>query len=174
MLPDQGGRFYDTLIVPVSVMPVGQPEKENLQYAVLDDHSNVSFVSQTFSKRFNLEGPSTELLLTTMQEQKARVKISKISGLDVLDYRRECVVKMPVAFSRGDVSVNRSQIPKLVVAREWEHLNSVANRLASYHPDAGISILSGNNCPKAIRRREIVCSENRTWLVCDRKSLQVK
>ena len=68
MLPDQGGRFDHTLIVPVSVTPVGQPEKEIVQYAVLDDHSNVSFVSQTLSKRFNLEGPSTELLLTTMQE----------------------------------------------------------------------------------------------------------
>ena len=68
MLPDQGGRFDHTLIVPVSVRPVGQPEKEIVQYAVLDDHSNVSFVSQTLSKRFNLEGPSTELLLTTMQE----------------------------------------------------------------------------------------------------------
>ena len=45
MLPDQGGRFDHTLIVPVSVRPVGQPEKEILQYAVLDDHSNASFVS---------------------------------------------------------------------------------------------------------------------------------
>ena len=45
MLPDQGGGFDHTLIVPVWVRPVGQPEKEILQYAVLDDHSNVSFVS---------------------------------------------------------------------------------------------------------------------------------
>ena len=84
MLPDQSGRFYHTLVVPVSVRPVSQSEKEILQYAVLEDHSNVSSVSQTLSKRFNLEGPSTELLLTTMQEQNARMKISKISGLEVL------------------------------------------------------------------------------------------
>ena len=102
------------------------------------------------------------------------MKTSKISGLEVLDYRRECVVKMPVTFSRGDVSANRSQIPKLEVAREWEHLNSVDDRLAPYHPDAEISILNGNNCPRAIRPREIVCSENPSWLVSDRKSLQVK
>ena len=89
MLPDQGGRFYHTLILPVSIRPVGQSEKEILQYAVLDDHSNVSFVSQTLSKRFNLEGPSTELLLTAMQEQNARVKISKLPGLEVLDYRSQ-------------------------------------------------------------------------------------
>ncbi|XP_068748845.1 uncharacterized protein [Montipora capricornis] len=100
MLPDQGGGFDHTLIILVWVRPVGQPEKEILQYAVLDDHSNVSFVSQTLCERFHLEGPSTELLLTTMQEQNARLKTSKISGLEVLNYRRECVVKMPLAFSR--------------------------------------------------------------------------
>ena len=35
------------MIVPVWVRPVGEAEKEVLQYAVLDDHSNVSFVSET-------------------------------------------------------------------------------------------------------------------------------
>ncbi|XP_068707887.1 uncharacterized protein [Montipora foliosa] len=74
MLPDQGSGFDHTLIVPVWVRPVGQPEKEILQYAVLDDHSNVSFVSQTLCERFHLDGPSTELLLTTMQEQNARAE----------------------------------------------------------------------------------------------------
>ena len=113
-------------------------------------------MSQTLCERFNLEGPSTELLLTTMQEQNARVKTSHISGLEVLDYRRECVVKMPVAFSREVVSANRSEIPKPEVAIEWEHLKNVADRLTPYHPDAEISISIGNNCPKAIRQRQIV------------------
>ena len=35
------------MIVTVWVRPVGESEKEILQYAVLDDHSNVSFVSET-------------------------------------------------------------------------------------------------------------------------------
>ena len=60
------------------------------------------------------------------------------------------------AFSREVVSANRSEIPKPEVAIEWEHLNSVANRLTPYHPDAEFSISIGNNCPKAIRPREIV------------------
>ena len=54
------------------------------------------------------------------------------------------------------ISANRPQIPKPEIAREWEHVKSVADRLTPYHPDAEISILIGNNCPKAIRPREIV------------------
>lgn len=159
-LPDQSGGFDHTMIVPVWVRPVGEPEREILQYALLDDHSNVSFVSQTLCERFNLQGPATELLLTTMQQQNARVKTRKISGLEVLDYHRECVVKMPVAFTRELVSANRSQIPKPEVAREWQHLKPIAEKLTPYHPDAEISILIGNNCPKAIRPREIVAGED--------------
>ena len=114
-------------------------------------------MSQTLCEQLHLEGPSTKLLLTTMQEQNVKVKTSNISGLEVLDYRRVCVVKMPVASSREVVSANRSQIPKPEVAREREHLKSIADRITPYHPDAEISILIGNNCPKAIQPREIQC-----------------
>ena len=83
LIPEQSGGFYRTMIVPVWVRPVGEAEKEVLQYVVLDDHSNVSFVCETLYERFNLQGPSTELLLTTMQQQNARVKTKKISRLEI-------------------------------------------------------------------------------------------
>ena len=92
LLADESGGFDHTMIVPVRARPVGEPEREILQYAVLDDHSNVSFVSETLCERFNLQGTATELLLTTMQQQNAHVETRKISGLEVLDYHRECVV----------------------------------------------------------------------------------
>ena len=69
-------------------------------------------------------------------------------------------MKMPVAFTRELVSANRSQIPKPEVAREWQHLKPIADKLTPYHPDAEISILIGNNCPRAIRPREIVAGED--------------
>ena len=92
--------------VPLWVRPVGEPEREILQYAVLDDHSNVSFVSETLCERFNLQGPATELSLTIMQQQNAHVETRKISGLEVLEYHRECVAKMPAALTRELVSAN--------------------------------------------------------------------
>ena len=111
-------------------------------------------------ERFNLQSPSTELLLTPMQQQTVRVKTKKISGLEILDYHRECVVKMPVAFTRELVSANPSQISKPAVAREWQHLNPIADKLTSYQPDAEISILIGNDCPRAIRPEEIFAGED--------------
>ena len=72
----------------------------------------------------------------------------------------ECVVKMPAAFTRELVIANRSQIPKAEVAREWQHLKPIADNCTPYHPDAEISILIGNNCPRAIQRREIITGED--------------
>ena len=57
LLPDQGSGFDHTMILPVWVRPVGEPDKEILQYAVLDDHSDVSFVSQTLYERLNSTRP---------------------------------------------------------------------------------------------------------------------
>ena len=90
-----------------------------------------------------------------MQEQNVHIQTRKIAGVEVLDYHKECVVKMPVTFTRELVSTNQSQIPKPEVAREWQHLMQTA-KLTPYHPDAEISMLIGNNCPRAIQPREII------------------
>ena len=46
------------------------------------------------------------------------------------------------------------------MATEWQHLKPIADKLTPYHPDAEISTLIGNNCPRAIRPREIVADED--------------
>ena len=56
LIADQSGGFDHTMIVPVWVKPVRETENEFLQYAVLEDLLNVSFVSETLCERFNLQG----------------------------------------------------------------------------------------------------------------------
>ena len=153
---DQSGGVDNTMIVPVWVRPEGQPDKETLQYAVLDDHSNVTFVSENLCKKLELPGTSTELYLSTMQQQNVRIQSKKVMGIEVLDYSREHVIKLPAAFTREVVSANRSQIPKPEVSRQWEHLKCIADKIVPYHPEAEISLLIGNNCPRVIRPREVV------------------
>ena len=70
-----------------------------------------------------------------MQQQNARVKTKMISGLEILDCHRECVVKMPAAFTRELLSGSRSQISKPEVAGERQHLKPIADKLTPYHPD---------------------------------------
>ena len=156
MIPEQDGGPDHAMIVPVLVRQAGKPSKEILQYAVLDDQSNVSFVSQRLCELLDLEGPPTDLLLTTMQERNVHVSSNRICGLEVLDLCREHAVKLPMLFKRDVIPASRSQIPKAEVALEWEHLRPIADKLMPYDPDVEISLLIGSNCPSIVRPREVL------------------
>ena len=73
-----------SMIVPVWVRPKNKPSIEVLQYAVLDDQSNVGFISQKLCDKLQVKGPSTQLLLSTVQEQNVLIDSNRICGIEVL------------------------------------------------------------------------------------------
>ncbi|XP_063959911.1 uncharacterized protein LOC135155123 [Lytechinus pictus] len=153
-LPDQDGKDH-CMIVPVWVRQADDPSREFLEYAILDDQSNVGFVSSGLCDRMGVKGPETDLLLTTMHES-ARISCQKISGLEVLDFQKSTVVQLPSCYTRQEVPAKRSQIPKVEVLRKWRHLAPIADELMPYNPSIKVSLLIGNNCPRAIRPREVL------------------
>ena len=146
---------YNSMIVPVWVRPEGDPSREILQYAVLDDQSNVSFVSRSLCNSLGLQGTPTTLCLTTMQGADVPENTNRVSGVEVLDYHKEHVVKLSALYAWKEISADPSQIPKPEVALEWEHLVRIAEDIIPYQPGVEISLLLGSNCPQAIRPREI-------------------
>ena len=159
-IPEQEKGSDHAMIVPVWVRHMSKPSQEVLQYAVLDDQSNVSFVSQSLCEQLDLQGSPTDLLLTTVQERNVHTPSSRICGLEVLDFNREHTVKLPMLFTRDSIPASRSQIPKTSVAQEWEHLRPIADKLMPYEPDVEISLLIGNNCPSIVRPREVVVGKD--------------
>ncbi|KAL9970518.1 hypothetical protein ACROYT_G022905 [Oculina patagonica] len=156
----QGKGSDHAMIVPVWVRHISKPNQEVLHYAVLDDQSNVSFVSQSLCEKLNLQGSPTDLLLTTVQERNVHTPSSRICGLEVLDLKREHSVKLPMLFTRDAIPASRSQILKASVAQEWEHLRPIADKLMPYDPNVEISLLIGNNCPSIVRPREVVVGKD--------------
>ncbi|XP_022089375.1 uncharacterized protein LOC110978578 [Acanthaster planci] len=104
----------------------------------------------------NLQGPQTELLLSTMQEQNVRISSSRIAGLEVLDVSREHTVQLQVCFERDSIPAKKSQIPKPAVVHQWPHLQCLADKLMPYDTTLQISLLIGSNCPRVYRPREII------------------
>lgn len=60
-IPEQEGGSDHAMIVPVWVRQVDETSKEVMQYAVLDDQSNVRFVSQSLYEKLNLPSLSYTL-----------------------------------------------------------------------------------------------------------------
>ncbi|XP_041484991.1 uncharacterized protein LOC121431537 isoform X2 [Lytechinus variegatus] len=154
LMPDQDGRDH-SMIVPVWVRHVDRPSEETLEYAILDDQSNVSFVSKRLCKKLDVKGEKTNLLLTTVH-QTGKIESERIKGLEVLDFNKENVIQLPITFSRDSVPASRSQIPKPEVVKQWDHLNSIASKMMPYRKDVEVSLLIGNDCTRAVRPREII------------------
>ena len=82
-IPEQEGGSDRAMIVPVWVRQVDQTSKEVLQYAMLDDQSNVNFVSQNLCEKLSSQGPPTDLPLTKVQERNVHVPSNRICGVEV-------------------------------------------------------------------------------------------
>ena len=94
-----------------------------------------------------------------MDQKLSLIESKRIHSLEVLDYKKGNVVKLPMAFYREEIPANRSQIPKPEAVRQWHHLTPVADELMPYNPDTEISLLIGKNCPRVVRPREIMTGE---------------
>jgi len=91
-----------------------------------------------------------------VQERNVHVPSNCICGVEVLDFRREHAVRLPMMFKRDIIPASRSRIPKAGVSPKWEHLRPIADELMLYNPSVEISLLIGNNCPSIVRPREVL------------------
>ena len=140
----------NSMVVPVWVRSINNPPNEVLRYAILDDQSNVSFISHGLCNRLHLKGHPTKLSLTTVQESDVVVDSSKINDIEILDYNKEHVIKLPTLYTREKMPVSSSQIAKPKVIQKFMHLREVADQLIPYQANTEVSLLIGSNCPRAL------------------------
>jgi hypothetical protein len=145
-----------SMIVPVWIHHNDNPETEKLVYALLDDQSDTTFITQETLKCLNVDGPETLLSLSTMHADKEVISSHKIKGLTVCDYNHHVSIPLPTAFSCTTIPAKRTQIPCPEMTRQWSHLAKIENKLMPYQHDIEVGLLIGSNCSRAIMPREII------------------
>ena len=149
-----------SMIVPVWVYHSDDPENKNLTYALLDDQSDTTFVTQKTLNSLNVSGPETTLSLSTMHADRQAIESTKIKGLVVCDYNYNMSIPLPVSFSCAVIPAKRTQIPCPEMVTQWPHLTLIATSLAPYRHDIEVGLLIGSNCSRAIMLREIVAGRD--------------
>ena len=76
----------NSMIVPVWLSHASNPGSERLVYALLDDQSDTTFITETVLNHLGVSGPQTNLLLSTMHATDELIKRRKIGGLIVQDF----------------------------------------------------------------------------------------
>ena len=98
-------------IDPVWLSHEENSQKENLDYAILDNQSDKSFILEIkTTEDMNLPSSDVPLLLSTMPAENQLIQNSKINGLSVRGIDNIKKIKLPSLFTRDIMPASRSRI----------------------------------------------------------------
>ncbi len=143
-------------IIPVWVSHKGDPTNKEKVYALLDNASGRTFMREDLAQRLNVEGSSTNLILTTMHGSE-NVLTKVIDGLIVTNLRDEDVtVELPRTYTRKVIPADHSELPLPDEVKKIPHLRKVSEEMPPFMEDVDVGLLIGLNCPRVLRPREII------------------
>ena len=146
-------------ILPVYLFHKSDPVKKIKVYALLDNASGGTFVSEESMKALGIEGSDTDLILTTIHGMRS-VTTKAIEGLVVANIKeKDVMLDLPRTFTRRVIPADRNEIPRPDVICKMPHLEKISTEIPPYMADIKVGLLIGLNCPGALRPREIVYGE---------------
>ena len=158
-------------IVPVVLYHKNNPSKKIKTYALLDDASDTTFVTDKVKSELGVEGIDTSLNLSTMHGRKV-IPVTQIDRLIVERPDRCAQVDLPKAYARDVIPSRKDQIPTPAVADKWQHLKKIRDKIPPLDVNLDVGILLGSNCLKAIKSKELIAGRSedpyavRTLLGC--------
>ena len=125
---DAGGTM-SSMILPVWVSTLEDPSKEALCYALLDTMPDSTWITDSVASSIKAVGQTVNLSLTTMTTKDKIVTCQKFSNLSIRGYTSKQVIKLPQAYSRDAIPLDRSHIPTSAVAKNFKHLLQIAEEI---------------------------------------------
>ena len=150
---DEAGK--SSMIVPVWVSHVEQPEREIMVYALLDTQSDTTFILEDTCDSLCVKGHSTKLWLSTMLAEDQLIESRRVEGLVVRGHDSSLKVPLPATYTRNIVPANRAHIPTPEMTQNWPHLRNIGKKLMPLN-DCKVALLIGYNCSKALVPREVI------------------
>lgn len=154
-LKNSGKGSKCSMIVPVFVSHCDDPNNERLVYALLDTQSDTTFILEETCSALGVKGTEVKLSLSTMYATDKVVTSSKVKGLTVRGLNNGPKISLPDTYTRNIMPANHEHIPTAEMARQWPHLEPIAEYLEPLR-SCEIGLLIGYNCPKALVPREVI------------------
>ena len=149
-------------ILPVHLFHKSDPAKKVKVYALLDNASGGTFVSEKSMKALGIEGNDTDLILTTIHGTSS-VTTKAIEGLVVANIKEEDVIlDLPRTLTRHVIPADRNEIPRPDVICKMSHLKKISAEIPPYMADIEVGLLIGLNCSSTKRN----CLRQRFRPVC--------
>lgn len=142
-------------IQPVWVHHISDPENKILVYAIIDEQSDGCFIKETTLDKLKANGPKVQVQLYTVLKSE-RITCKKIDGLVVKGYFENEEIVLPHAYTRSSIPADVNHIPRPETAKNWPHLEKIADQLMPFRDDVEVGLLIGTNCMKAVKPIDII------------------
>ena len=141
------------VIILQTILPVlitdKNTDKTVKTYAFYDNGSAGCFLTESLRERLAVPGTKTTLQLGTMHGHSL-VESTVVEDLVITDLNGKCPIKLPRAYTRDEIPVDRDQIPTPEIVRCLDHLEEIANEIPAYDSSVDIGLLIGSSCPAAL------------------------
>ena len=135
------------------------PGKEVKVYALLDDASDTTFVTNQVKEEFGVPGVETNLSLSTMHGRRV-ISVSRIDGLIVERPDRRAKIDLPRDYTRDKIPSRRNQIPTPAIAERWSHLQRITEKIPELEKKIEIGLLIDCYYPKATKPKEKITGKS--------------
>ncbi|XP_041480432.1 uncharacterized protein LOC121427921 [Lytechinus variegatus] len=147
-----------SMVLPVYLSSLDDPQKEILVYALLDTMSDTTFITDSIGNDLQVSSETAMLSLTTMTDSKT-IPCRKFKNLVVRGFKSAVKIPLPAAYSRDSIPLDEAHIPTEETANKWTHLNNISNQLAPKQ-DCPIGLLIGYNCARALAPKNCILGKN--------------
>lgn len=143
------------MIVPVWVSTKQNPSCQKLVYALLDSQSDSTFIDKGVCDALQATTFPVQLKLTTILEKDTVLQSERVSGLQVRAYNSGNYIDLPPTYTKNCIPVNRSHIPTCEVAKNWNHLTAIVDKIPPLQ-DCDVALLIGYNFSRSMAPREVI------------------
>ena len=164
VLAVQQRRGNATCIVPVRLRHEGWENKEIEVYALLDECSDGTFISESILHEFedNIKRNTTvEVDTINLRNEIETVALKNLvvkGSIEMESAYGVHEIKLPEVFAQERIPMNKEDVLKVADIEGWAYLKDVARTLPA-EKDIPFGLLIGNNCPKALEPVEVIASK---------------
>lgn len=141
-------------MVPVYVSHESDPSVEVLTYAMLDNQSSLTYITDDVAMKVSTPKTRTTIPISTMTNISQPVTCNVYADLVVRGYN--CSERLPITTSYGCNSVpNNQSVPSSKTLSDWKHLAHVVDEFPPLF-DCEVGMLIGHDCHYALVPEDVV------------------
>ena len=155
-----------TCIVPIRLRHETWKDKEIEVYALLDECSDGTFISESILHKFEDElkrNTTVEVDTINLKSEREAIAMKNliVRGSEELErvYGLE-EIKLPETFSQARIPMDEDDVLTANDLKRWEYLKEVAACTLPVAKDIPFGLLIGNNCPKALEPLKVIASRD--------------